>query len=58
MKYHIIVLGNSIQIRGRNLSLVHAHQLKKRLGKLYPGYQFKAVPSDAWNRIIEYLEQF
>lgn len=57
MRYHLIVIGDSIQVRSKNLSFVHARQMKKRLSELYPGYQFKTVPADAWTRIIEYLEK-
>ena len=57
MRYHVIVLGDSIQVRSKNLTFVHARQMKQRLKSLYPSYQFKAVPSDAWNRIVEYLEK-
>lgn len=57
MRYHIIVLGDSIQVRSKNLTFIHARKMKQRLGRLYPGYQFRAVPADAWNRIVEYLEK-
>lgn len=57
IRYHLISIDKSIQVRRRNLTAVHARRLKRLLAQRYPDKQFRAIPSDAWNRIINYLEK-
>ncbi len=57
IRYHIIMMGSSLQVHTRNLTAVHARRLKRILAQRYPEKQFRTVPTDAWNQIINYLEK-